>query len=185
MREKEPGRMRKILRYTVAIIFLIALTGCGDKLAGDIKVEWEADKRSYKAVVKDDDGTARVQLVCQYVGKAPEEPVDTVIRRNWQTQDTDFYHYKLVNLTDKPIELMNVSFRLKEGKGEKIYDTKGQTAIDSDWGAHIIPPGESLSRRNSWVYGIREENVLHKIYTAKTEGVAFKIDTQLVYNQQK
>ena len=90
-----------------------------------------------------------------------------------------------MNLTDKPIELMSVSFRLKEGKGEKIYDTKGQAAIDSDWGAHIIPPGESLSRRNSWVYGIREENVLHKIYAARTEGVSFKIDTQLVYNQQK
>ena len=111
--------------------------------------------------------------------------MDTIVRRNWKVEDTDFYHYQLVNLTDKPIELVNVSFRLKKGKGGKIYDTKTQAAIDKDWGGHIIPPRGKLTRRNSWVWGKGDENVLHKIHLARSNGKSFEIDTQLVYKRRK
>lgn len=178
---KKPG-----LLFFSSISMVLLLFGCsGDKLAGDIDVEWEADERSYKAIVKDDEGTARVQLICQYVGKAPEEPLDTEVRRNWKMNDTDFYHYQLVNLTDEPVELVNVSFRLKNGKGGKIYDTKTQVAIDKDWGGHIIPARGKLSRRNAFVWGKSDENVLHKIYLAKSGGNSFEIDTQLVYKRRQ
>ena len=178
--------MKQITKWLGMFLAGLLIAGCsGDKLAGDIEVEWEVDERRYKAIVKDDEGTAQVQLVCQYVGKAPEEPVDTIVRRNWKVEDTDFYHYQLVNLTDKPIELVNVSFRLKKGKGGKIYDTKTQAAIDKDWGGHIIPPRGKLTRRNSWVWGKEDENVLHKIYLARSSGKSFEIDTQLVYKRRK
>jgi len=96
--------MKQITKWLGMFLAGLLIAGCsGDKLAGDIEVEWEVDERSYKAIVKDDEGTAQVQLVCQYVGKAPEEPVDTIVRRNWKVEDTDFYHYQLVNLTDKPL----------------------------------------------------------------------------------
>lgn len=163
---------------------LIGLAGCsGDKVAGDIEVDWEDDQRSYKAIVKDNEGTPRVQLICQYVGKKPEEPVKETITRDWKANDTDFYHYKMVNLTDQPIELSNVSFRLKTGKNEEIYDTKGQGQIDKDWGGHIIPARGNLTRRNAFVWALGAENVLHKIYSAKSAGQEFDIDTQLVYQR--
>jgi hypothetical protein len=100
-------------------------------------------------------------------------------------EDTDFYHYQLVNLTDQPIELVNVSFRLKEGKDGKIFDTKTQAAIDQDWGGHVIPARGKLTRRNAFVWGKGDENVLHKIYLAKTDGKSFEIDTQLVYKRRQ
>lgn len=160
------------------------MAGCsGDKLAGDIEVEWEENKRSYKAIVKDEAGTARVQLICQYVGKQPEAPVEETISRDWNKNDTDFYHYKMVNLTDEPVELMSVSFRLKTGKQGKIYDVKGQGQIDTDWGGHIIPPRGNLTRRNAFVWARGQGNVLHKIYLAQSAGQQFEIDTQLVYKR--
>ena len=177
--------MRKLYsKLGVVICSVVLLSGCSpDKVAGNIEVDWEKDERSYTAIVKDDGGTERVRLECQYVGKAPEEPVETEINRNWSTDDTDFYHYKLVNLTDKPIELVHVSFRLKEGKGGKIYDTKDQKAIEKDWGSAVISANGDLSRRNAWTWGKGTENVLHKIYLAKSDGQSFQIDTQLVYRR--
>jgi len=172
--------------FGMMALAILVSSGCsGDKMAGDIEVEWDADERSYKAVVNDADGTARVQLVCQYVGKAPEEPIEPPVSRDWKMEDTDFYHYQLVNLTDQPIELVNVSFRLKEGKGGKIFDTKTQSAIDQDWGGHVIPARGKLTRRNAFVWGKGDENVLHKIYLAKTDGKSFEIDTQLVYKRRQ
>ena len=166
---------------------ILGIIGCSnDKLAGDINVTWDPDGRSYKAIVNDKDGNQCVQLVCKYVGKKPEEPIDPIkMTRNWRVNDTDFYHYKLINLTDHPIELVNVSFRLKKGKGGKIYDTKTQQAIDEDWGGHIISARGHLLRRNAFVWGKGDENVLHKIYLAKSDGKSFEIDTQLVYKRRQ
>ena len=177
--------MGRNLILAIAIVGIVFLSGCsGDKLAGDIKIDWD-DGRNYQAVVKDGDGTERVQLICQYIGKGPEQPIKTPISRDWKVSDTDFYHYTMVNLTDHPIELLNVSFRLKEGKGEKIYTTKTQTDIDKSLSGHVLPPRGKLYRRNAWVWGKGNANVLHKIYSARAEGKSFKIDTQLVYKRRK
>ena len=177
--------MKTYVTLVMTILGILVISGCsGDKLAGDIKIEWDGD-RSYKAIVKDDDGTERVQLDCQYIGKGPEQPMKTPIDRDWKVSDTDFYHITMVNLTDHPIELVNVSFRLKEGKGGKIYATKTQTEIDKSWGAHVLPPRGQLNRRNAIVWGKGKANVLHKIYLAKTEGKSFKIDIPLVYKRHK
>ena len=177
--------MRRLYRKLgVGICSVVLLSGCSqDKVAGNIEVDWEKDERSYMAIVKDDGGTERVRLECQYVGKAPEEPVETEISRNWSTDDTDFYHFKLVNLTDKPIELKQVSFRLKKGKEGKVYEIKNQKTIELDWGSAVIAPNGDLSRRNAWTWGKGKENVLHKIYLATSDGQTFQIDTQLVYRR--
>ena len=175
--------MMTMMKLVLAMGVLV-LAGCsGDKLAGNIDVEWDADKRSYKAMVKDEVGDVRVQLICQYVGKEPEEPVEETISRDWKRNDTDFYHYKMVNLTDEPVELTSVSCRLKTGKKGKIYDVKGQDQIDKDWGGHVIPPRGNLTRRNAFVWARGKANVLHKIYQAKSAGQQFDIDTQLVYKR--
>ena len=177
--------MRRLYRKLgVVICSVVLLSGCSrDKVAGNIEVDWEKDERSYTAIVKDDGGTERVRLECQYVGKAPEEPVGTEISRNWSTDDTDFYHFTLVNLTDKPIELKQVSFRLKKGKEGKVYEIKNQKTIELDWGSAVIAPNGDLSRRNAWTWGKGKENVLHKIYLATSDGQTFQIDTQLVYRR--
>ena len=56
--------------------------------------------------------------------------MDKPIDRDWKTQNTDFYHYQLVNLVDEPIGRA-LHFRLKTGRGGKIYDTKGVDAIET------------------------------------------------------
>lgn len=164
---------------------VLVLAGCSnsDQVMGNIEYTWNEDGRSYTAIVRDDEDNDMMKLKCTYVGKKPEKPVDTVIRRDWKTEDTDFYHYTLENLINQEIELINVSFRLKHGKGGKVYDTKTQAAIDKDWGGHLIQPKETLTRRNAWVWGKAKENVLHKIYTARAGGKSFQVDTQLVYKR--
>ena len=123
--------MRRLYsKLGVVICSVVLLSGCSrDKVAGNIEVDWEKDERSYTAIVKDDGGTERVRLECQYLGKAPEEPVETEIKRNWSTDDTDFYHYKMVNLTDKPIELKQVSFRLKKGRFMRLKTKRPSNRI--------------------------------------------------------
>jgi len=179
--------MKQVFKFVLMTALGLGMSGCsGDKLAGDIDITWQTDGRSYKAIVNSSDGTACVQLTCEYVGKKPEEPLGHIkLTRDWKTSDTDFYHYQMENLTDQPIELVNVSFRLKEGKSGKIYDTKTQIDIDKDWGGHIIPARGILSRRNAFVWGKGDENVLHKIYLAKTGEKSFEIDTQLVYKRNQ
>ena len=59
--------------------------------------QWSADRRSYKATAVDNSRRPCVEVVCHYLGKAPVEPIDKPIDRDWKTQSTDFYHYQLVN----------------------------------------------------------------------------------------
>ena len=92
---KENIYMKTYLTLAMTVLGILVSSGCsGDKLAGDIKIDWDGD-RSYKAIVKDDDGTERVQLDCQYVGKGPEQPMKTPIDRDWKVSDTDFYHIEI------------------------------------------------------------------------------------------
>ena len=78
---------------------------------------------------------------------------------------------------------MDMSFRLKKGRNGRIYETRGQDGIEKEFSAFVIEQGGSLERRNSWVFGMGQENVLHKIYTAKAGNRTIKIDTHLVYRR--
>ena len=175
---------KHLIASILSLSFLISISGCGgDKTAGNMSFQWEADGRSYIAIAMDEKGTPWVRLNCSYQGKAPEKPIDQEITRDWQRQNTDFYHYELTNLLEEDITLMDMSFRLKKGRNERIYETRGQDGIEKEFSSFVIEQGGSLERRNSWVFGKGQENVLHKIYTAKAGNSTIKIDTHLVYRR--
>ncbi|MDG1890419.1 MAG: hypothetical protein P8L18_03830 [Verrucomicrobiota bacterium] len=160
------------------------IAGCsGDKTAGNMHFQWEADGRSYTAEAMDDQGVPWVRLTCRYLGKAPEQPIEQEISRDWRSQNTDFYHYEMTNLLEEDITLMDMSLRLKKGKGGRIYETRGQPAIEKELSGFVLERGGSLKRRNSWVFGKAGANVLHKIYTARAGDRTIKIDTHLVYQR--
>ena len=103
--------------------------------------------------------------------------------RDWKIQNTDFYHYQLVNLVDEPIELRALHFRLKTGRGGRIYDTKGVDAIETELGGSVIQPHQFLERHNSWVFGKASQNTLHKIYEAYVGSERLRVDVPLVFSR--
>ena len=176
--------MKHILKAMVLVLSGLFLAACGgDHYEANMTYQWSADRRSYKATAVDNSGRPCVEVVCHYLGKAPAEPMDKPIDRDWKTQNTDFYHYQLVNLVDEPIELRALHFRLKTGRGGKIYDTKGVDAIETELGGSVIHPHQLLERHNSWVFGKANENTLHKIYEAYIGSEMLRVDVPLVFSR--
>ncbi len=64
-----------------------------------------------------------------------------------------------------------------------IYETRPQSEIDKELGETILEIDGKLERRNSWVFGLGNANVLHKIYRARSGGKTILIDTHLVYKR--
>ena len=169
----------------VAILGLSLSLGCfrSEHVTGRMDIQWESDGRSYQAIVFNESDQPVVEVRCRYLGKKPEEPIAKPISRDWMQSDTDFYHYELINTSAAAVELLDVSYRLKYGKSGKVYETRGQSRIEDELGGFVIDIGSKLTRRNSWVFGNGKENVMHKIYRAKTEGGVFYIDIHLVYER--
>ena len=176
--------VKSLFKATLLVLSGIFLAACGgDHYEANMTYQWSADRRSYKATAVDNSGRPCVEVVCHYLGKAPVEPIDKPIDRDWKTQSTDFYHYQLVNLVDEPIELRALHFRLKTGRGGRIYDTKGVDAIETELGGSVIQPHQFLERHNSWVFGKASQNTLHKIYEAYVGSERLRVDVPLVFSR--
>ena len=108
-----------------------------------------------------------VEVTLQYIGKNPTLPHDGVLPDyEWKKKNTDFYNCSLRNLLDVPIDLVEVHFELEKGKWQS-QNPQGTEHISKRWGSHVIPPNETILRKNSWVWGKGSENTLQKTYTAQ------------------
>lgn len=143
--------------------------------------DWSSDKRSYTAISKTKEGREMVKVECQYIGIKPEGKLDEPISRDYRHNPTDFYNYKLINLTDNLITLESVDYRFDRGQYKKIFQRKGKSEIADYMNGNVLEKGGSLERRNSWVWGKYNPDVLHKIYHAKSDGKEFLIDVHLTF----
>lgn len=102
-----------------------------------------------------------------YHGKAPDllfggaEP-----SYDWKSCDTDFYSCTLRNLSNYPIQLREVHAELDKGS-LKSSTPKDSSYLTERWGGSLLPPRESLTRRNTWAWGKGEQNTLHKTFRAE------------------
>ena len=162
---------------------LALLTSCSNskQIFGNMSFEWSSDKRSYTAIAKTKAGKEMVKVDCRYVGKKPDEKMEEPISRDYRVNTTDFYHYKFINLTDKTITLESVDYRFDRGQYKKIFQRKTQRDIADYMNSSILEPKGTLERKNSWVWGKFNPDVLHKIYHARAEGEEFLIDVHLTF----
>ena len=158
---------------------LALLPSCSNQNFGNMSFEWDSDKRSYTAIAKTKEGKEMVKVECVYVGKKPDGKLEKPISRDYTRNPTDFYHYKFINLTDKTITLESVDYRFDRGQYKKIFQRKTRRDIADYMNSSVLEPQGTLERKNSWVWGKFNPDVLHKVYHAKAEEEGFLIDVHL------
>ena len=171
------------IRINLLLLGLALLVSCSNSKQsfGNMSFEWSSDKRSYTAIAKSKEGKEMVQVECRYVGKKPDGKLEESISRDYRHNPTDFYHYKFINLTDKTITLESVDYRFDRGQYKKVFQRKTRSDIADYMKGSAMEPKGALERKNSWVWGKFNPDVLHKIYHAKADGEEFLIDVQLTF----
>ena len=110
----------------VSIIWPFLAACGGDHYEANMTYQWSADRRSYKATADNRGALVRWFVI---ISVAPAEPMDKPIDRDWKTQNTDFYHYQLVNLVDEPIELRALHFRSKQEEEAKYMTPRASMPL--------------------------------------------------------
>lgn len=171
------------IRINLLLLGLALLASCSNSKQsfGNMSFEWGSDKKSYKAIAKTKDGREMVKVECRYVGRKPEGELSEPISRDYRQNPTDFYHYKFTNLTDKTITLESVDYRFDKGQYKKIFQQKTKRDIVDYMNSSVLEAKGTLERKNSWVWGKFNPDVLHKIYHAKADGEEFLIDVHLTF----
>ncbi|HJO09875.1 MAG TPA: hypothetical protein QGH16_08485 [Verrucomicrobiota bacterium] len=172
-----------LIRTNLLLLGLAMLVCCSNSKQsfGNMSFEWSSDKRSYTAIARTKEGNEMVQVECRFVGKKPDGKLEESISRDYRHNPTDFYHYKFINLTDKTITLESVDYRFDRGRYKKIFQRKTRSDIADYMNSNILEPQGTLERRNSWVWGKFNPDVLHKIYHAKADGEELIIDVHLTF----
>ena len=167
-------RMYKSLFRTFRLTFLSFLllqflNGCSldNSVSADLaQADWiRTNQREFITVWSVDD-IPFIEVTLEYTGKEPDLLDSGILPDyDWKVKNTDFYNCSFRNLTDVPIELVEVYFELEKGKWRNENPQRAEH-IASRWGSNSIAPHETIQRKNSWVWGKGSENTLNKTYTA-------------------
>jgi len=153
---------------TLALCLL--LTGCfsGESSPDDLADgDWKRKGDREYVTTWSVDGVPLLEVTLDYLGKQPDLPFDgPQPTYDWKTRNTDFYACTLRNLTDLPIELRSLHFKLDRGTWKK-KNPEDAAYLASRWGATRIPPEGTLKRRNTWVWGKADKNMLRKTFGAQ------------------
>lgn len=176
-----------LVRNQIISVVGALLVGCGPQpRTTGTPAERSARPREYVTTIKSPDGAELAVINCRYLGKKPEEPIEKEITRDWKTQDTDFYHYAITNISEHPIELNKVEYRLAEVRGGQVNKTAAKADIEEEFGAAVIEPGQAVTRRNSWVWGLNEQTrTMHKTYFGRSNKQDVKLNVVLVYRKEE
>lgn len=154
----------------LAILFLgLLLAGCSSGYSPDDLAEgdWKRDGDREYVTTWSMDGVPLLEVTLQYHGKQPDLPFDgPQPSYDWKSRNTDFYACTLRNLTDLPIELRSLHFDLDLGTWKK-KNPQDSTYLAKRWGTTRIPPNGSLNRRNTWIWGKADKNMLRKTFGAE------------------
>jgi len=105
-----------------------------------------------------------LEVTLVYHGKRPELPFENLSSFDEKKHNADFYSCSLRNLTEFPIKLSSAEFFSE--KGERRIN-RGLTYLKKKWSSTIIEPGQTIHRRNLWVWGERDDNRLIITYQAQ------------------
>ncbi len=105
-----------------------------------------------------------LEVTVHYQGKRPEFPFENLSSFDDKKHNADFYSCTLRNLTELPIEISSAEFFSEKGE-RKI--NKGPKYLKKKWSSTIIEPGQTIHRRNLWVWGEGDDNRLIITYQAQ------------------
>lgn len=105
-----------------------------------------------------------LEVTVDYHGKRPELPFENLSSFDDKKHNADFYSCTLRNLTELPIEISSAEFFSEKGE-RKI--NKGPKYLKKKWSSTIIEPGQTIHRRNLWVWGEGDDNRLIITYQAQ------------------
>ena len=153
----------------LSFLLLQFLNSCSldDSVSADLaQADWmRTNQREFITVWSVND-IPFIEVTLEYTGKEPDLLDSGILPDyDWKVKNTDFYNCSFRNLTDVPIELVEVYFELEKGKWRN-ENPQGAERIASRWGSNSIAPHETIQRKNSWVWGKGSENTLNKTYTA-------------------
>ena len=110
-----------------------------------------------------------IEAKLEYLGKDPKLPfIGKEPNYNWKARSTDFYSSSMKNLSNYTIYIRSLNYKLKKGN---FSGTNPQTEsyLKSYWTSTKILPGETVYRKNNWVWGKANTNTLTKTYSLEIE----------------
>ena len=178
--KKQPIISTPLATLVLALALLSAGCPSGDSPDDLADGDWKRDGDREYVTTWSVDEVPLLEVTLEYHGKQPSLPFDgPKPTYDWKTRNTDFYACTLRNLTDLPIELRSLHFDLDKGTWKK-KNPEDAAYLASRWGATRIPPGGSLKRRNTWVWGKADKNMLRKTFGAQVvEGNATTASPEL------
>ncbi len=147
------------------VLCFLALSCSTDQIPETLSANREVSKneREYQAVWGID-GIDFLEATLVYHGKTPDSPSENLDSFDQQKHNADFYSYTLRNLTDLPIEISSAHFFSEKGKREI---NKKSSYITKKWGTNLLKPGQTITRRNLWVWANTSHNRLIITYQAE------------------
>ena len=149
----------------LSVLCFLAWSCSSDQIPDTLTANREVSKndREYQAVWGMD-GIDFLEATLVYHGKKPELPFENLDSFDEQKHNADFYSYTLCNLTDLPIEISSAHFFSEKGKREI---NKKSSYIAKKWGTNVLEPGQTITRRNLWVWANTSHNRLIITYQAE------------------
>ena len=106
-----------------------------------------------------------------YLGKSPKLPfVGKGPNYDWKVRNTDFYTSSIKNLSDYKLNMKSLRYKLKKGT---FSGTNPQSVsyLKAYWTDTQILPGQTITRKNNWVWGKANSNTLTKTYAIDVDPI--------------
>ena len=116
-------------------------------------------------------GIDLIEAKLEYLGKDPNLPfIGKGPTFNWKARSTDFYSSSMKNLSNYTIYIRSLKYKLKKGNFSGI-NPRTESYLKSYWTSTKILPGETVYRKNNWVWGKAKTNTLTKTYSLEIEPI--------------
>lgn len=135
----------------------------------NVDTEWTHDSEREFTAIYTVNGVRAIEAELKYLGKSPNLPFQGKgPNYDWRSRRTDFYTSSMKNLTNYPIRMKSISYKLKKGTFSGT-NPQYESYLKAYWTSTVILPGQTVTRKNNWVWGKAQTNTLTKTYSLQIE----------------
>ena len=135
----------------------------------NVDTEWTHDSEREFTAIYTVNGVRAIEAKLKYLGKSPNLPFQGKgPNYDWRSRRTDFYTSSMTNLTNYPIRMKSISYKLKKGTFSGT-NPQYESYLKAYWTSTVILPGQTVTRKNNWVWGKAQTNTLTKTYSVQIE----------------
>ena len=149
--------------------FILVYTFFSGGGRSNVDTEWTYESEREFTAIYTVNGVRAIEAKLKYLGKSPNLPFQGKgPNYDWRSRRTDFYTSSMKNLTEYPIRLKSISYKLKKGRFSGT-NPQYESYLKAYWTSTVILPGQTVTRRNNWVWGKAQTNTLTKTYSVQIE----------------